>query len=60
MLYIIDESKNLDIEEIEQKGFTHQVSSQFALGASKGNVWFKIELKNSSDLESVILYLLVV
>jgi two-component sensor histidine kinase len=56
MHYILDEDKKLTIQDVEHKLFTNEVSSQFALGPSRGDIWFKIELRNETNVEAFILY----
>ncbi|WP_294966920.1 7TM diverse intracellular signaling domain-containing protein [Sulfurimonas sp.] len=54
--YYYDDTGILDINKLSSKTFT-QNSSQFTFGFKTGNLWFKIDAKNSSLNEEFVLYL---
>lgn len=49
MAYYIDKSHTLDIDAVMNQKFLGYVPNRVSLGSNKKNVWYKIELKNSTD-----------
>jgi len=54
--YYDDETSLLAIDDIEKIDFTENIPSQFTMGYKYDNVWFKIEIENSSENEDFVLY----
>jgi len=54
--YYHDKSGLQSINDIQNKNFSKLLSNQLSLGFTKGNNWFKFEIKNQSDLRQFILY----
>lgn len=57
MNYLKDESSNLSINEIVNQEFKENTKNNFNLGFHKGSIWFKFDLKNSTNFENFILTL---
>jgi len=57
MNYFKDESSNLSINEIVNQEFKETIKNNFNLGFHKGSIWFKFDVKNSTDFENFILTL---
>lgn len=57
MNYLKDESSNLCINEIVNQEFKETIKNNFNLGFHKGSIWFKFDLKNSTNFENFILTL---
>lgn len=57
LLYLKDNSSKFTIENISEEKFTETSKSNFSLGYTKGSVWFKFSVKNSSFYENFILNL---
>lgn len=57
MNYLKDESSNLSINEIVNQEFKETIKNNFNLGFHKGSIWFKFDLKNSTNFENFILTL---
>lgn len=55
--YHYDNTRVLNIEDMNKINFTKSVSSQFALGYLEGNSWFKFKIENKSRHHEIILYL---
>jgi len=49
MAYFVDDSHNLDIDAIIAQKFSGYVPNKISLGSNKNHVWYKIEVKNSTD-----------
>lgn len=56
ILYLNDESSQLNIQDISQTEFKQEIPSQFALGYHSGTAWFKITLHNTTDNSNFVLY----
>jgi diguanylate cyclase (GGDEF)-like protein len=54
--YYLDKKSLLEIDDIQNIEFKNTIPSQFTLGYNYENVWFKLEIKNSSQNEDYILY----
>ena len=55
--YLKDESSNLSINQIVNQEFKEITRNNFNLGYHKGSIWFKFDVKNSTDFEKFILTL---
>lgn len=55
--YLKDDDSLLNFDDIKQKKFTQKSNSAFSLGYTKGNLWIKFDLVNSSDTKEFILTL---
>lgn len=55
--YLKDETSKLTIEDMKKKEFFQTTKNYFNLGYVKGTVWFKFNIKNSSEIEKFILTL---
>ncbi len=53
--YFYDESKALNILDIEKTDFTYVIPSQFSIGYYPGTAWFKIDITNQSSNENFVL-----
>lgn len=49
MAYFVDKENNQDISTITTQDFSKLVPNKVSLGSNKKHVWYKIELKNSTD-----------
>ncbi|RLA70806.1 MAG: GGDEF domain-containing protein [Epsilonproteobacteria bacterium] len=54
--YYDDENSLLTIDEIEKIDFNDTLPSQFTMGYKYDNVWFKLEIENTSKNEDFVLY----
>ncbi len=54
--YFYDDSSNLDINSIENKEFKDKTTSQYTFGHLDGNMWFKLNFTNRSNIDEFILY----
>ena len=54
--YYYDKNSLLTIDDIEKIDFKETIPSQFTMGYKYDNVWFKIEIENSSQNEDFVLY----
>ncbi|MDD2887658.1 MAG: 7TM diverse intracellular signaling domain-containing protein [Aliarcobacter sp.] len=55
--YFKDETSTLSINEIKKQEFKQSTKNNFNLGYHKGSIWFKFDVKNSTDFENFILTL---
>jgi signal transduction histidine kinase len=53
--YLFDDSGKLTIKDIANSEFKSEIPSQFTLGYSNKNVWFKIDIENRSNLSEFVL-----
>lgn len=53
--YLFDETAQLTIKDIANSDFTSEIPSQFTLGYSNNNIWFKIDIENRSDTTEFVL-----
>ena len=54
--YYDDKNSLLTIDEIEKIDFNDTLPSQFTMGYKYDNVWFKLEIENTSKNEDFVLY----
>ena len=55
--YQKDSEQTIDIHNIEKVVFIKTTPNKFTLGYTKGNLWFKFQIKNLSESENLIIYL---
>jgi len=54
--YFYDDTRNISMEEIQNKEFITE-NSQFTHGFKKGDIWFKLKIKNESFNENFVVTL---